>query len=103
MRPDGERGRHPGQQRWVAETLSRLEDVHHFILVAERDRPAANDKKLLSRGAVLDQNVGARRVGPQCYPSGDAREIVPAKLIEWGKTGEKAGNLFGGAYGRDHP
>ena len=61
MRPHGECRRHPGQQRWVAEALSRLEDVHHLILVAELDRAAANDEKLLRRGAVLDQNVGARR------------------------------------------
>ena len=82
----------------MAEALPRFEDVHHLVLVAELDRAAANDEKLLRRGAVLDQNVGARRVGPDRYRRGDAREIVPAKLIEWGKKGKEAGSLFGDAY-----
>ena len=87
VRPDGECRRHARQQRWVAEALSGLEDVHHLILVAELDRAAANDEKLLRRGAVLDQNVGARGVGPDRDRRGDAQQIVPAKLIEWGETG----------------
>ena len=100
MCPDSKRRGHPGQQRWMPEAFTRLEDVHHLVLVAELDRAAANDEKLLRRGAVLDKNVGARRVGPDRYRRGDAREIVPAKLVEWGKKGKKAGSLFNGAYRR---
>ena len=82
---------------------SRLEDVHRLDLVAELERAAANDEKLLRRGAVLEQNVGASRVGLERDRRGDAREIVSAKLIEWGKKGEKAGNLFSGVYRRVDP
>ena len=100
MRPDGERRRHARQQRWVAEALSGFEDVHHLILVAQLDRAAADDEKLRRRGAVLDQDVGACGVGPDRYRRGDAPQIVPAKLIEWGETGEEIGDLFHGAHRR---
>ncbi len=94
VRPDGECRRHARQQRRVAEALSGLEDVHHLILVAQLDRAAADDEKLGRRGAVLDQNVGACGVGADRDRRGDAQQIVPAELIEWGERGEETGNLF---------
>ena len=90
MRPDGEGRRHASQQRRVAEALPGLEDVHHLVLVAQLDRAAADDEKLRRRGAVLDQNIGACGVGSYRYRRGDAQQIVPAKLIEWGKGARKS-------------
>src|SRR5437762_3407115 len=43
VRPDGERGSEPGQERRVPEALARLEDVDHLVLVHELHRPVAND------------------------------------------------------------
>jgi hypothetical protein len=94
MRPDGERRRHARQQRWVAKALSRFEEVHHLVLVAQFDRAAPDDEKSRRRRAILDQNVGACRIGPHRRRCGDTQQIIPGKLIKWGERGEEIGDLF---------
>src|SRR4029077_19850892 len=64
VRSDGEGCRHAGQQRWVTKALSGFEDVNHLVLVAQFDRTAPDDEKLMRGGTVLDQNVGASGGGP---------------------------------------
>jgi hypothetical protein len=72
-------------------------NVHHLVLVAQLDRTLANDEKLGRRRAVLDQNVGASRVGPDRDRCRDMQQFVSGKRIEWGKLGEEIGDLFHGA------
>jgi hypothetical protein len=97
VRPNGESRRHARQQGRVAKALSRLEDIHHLVLVTQLDRTLANDEKLGRRRAVLDQNVGASRVGPDRDRCSDMQQFVSGKRIEWGKLSEEIGDLIHGA------
>src|SRR4029077_16834473 len=85
------------QQRWVTKALPGLEDIHDLVLMAQLDRATPEDEKLMRRGTVLDQNVGASGVGPDRYRLGYARQIIPAELIEWRETDEEIGDVFHGA------
>ena len=80
----------------MPEALPGFEDVHYLILVAQLDRAAPDDEKLFRRGAILDQNIGARWVRPDRCRRGDALQIVRCKLIEGGESGEETGDLFHG-------
>ena len=77
MRPDGEGRWHARQQRRVADTFSGLEDVYDLVLMTQLDRAAQDDEELICRRAILNQNVGAGRIGPHRDGRRDMQQFVP--------------------------
>ena len=99
---DVEGGRHPGEERRMAERLARLEDVDRLLLVPQLDRPGADDVEPLERARRPRRGSSRRRLRPFLRRRGDPLELRLGEAVERRKPAEELCGRAIGLIGLDH-
>ena len=86
----------------MPERLARLEDVDRVLLVAQLDRPGADDVESLRGGAVLGEDRRAGGIRPLLRRRGDPLELLLGEAVERRKPAKELCGRAIGLFGLDH-